>query len=66
MTHATKKMVEQAKYITLLAKKIEDAVGRLPDNVIQPSRASGTINNLAPELSKAASQIKQMNAYGWK
>ena len=55
-----KEIIEQAKYISLLAKKIEAAAIEA-QNHDWSNRASGTITNLAPELSKAASKIKQMN-----
>jgi hypothetical protein len=65
MTQAThKEIIEQAKYIVLLAKKIEAAAMEAQKHK-WANRASGTITNLAPELAKAASQIKQMNSWGW-
>lgn len=65
MTQAThKEIIEQARYISLLAKKIE-AAAILAQNHEWANRASGTITNLAPELAKAASQIKKMNSWGW-
>jgi hypothetical protein len=65
MTQATyKEVIEQADYILLLAKKIRTAAGKVPKDAVS-NRASGTIKNLAPELAKAASQIKQMSRYGW-
>lgn len=66
MTAAThKEIIEQAKYIVLLAKKIEAAAIKAQKHE-WANRNSGTITNLAPELAKAASQIKKMNAWGWQ
>ena len=55
----------QAAYVKTLATMIEKAAQALPDVIEYPSWASGTINNLAPELSKEASQLKKMLKYGW-
>lgn len=55
----------QAAYIKTLATMIEKAAHNLPDVIEYPSRASGTINNLAPELSKEASRLRKMLRYDW-
>jgi len=57
---ATQKQIQkQAEYIVILAEKILEASKGIKDG--GSTRASGTLMNLAPELSKAASKIKQMN-----
>lgn len=65
MQASKKEIIEQAKYINILAKKILDAANNInADNLAD--RNNGTIKNLAPELSKEASKIKKMCSYGWK
>lgn len=58
-------IIEQAKYINTLTKRILSASVMI-DNSNCQDRNTGTIKNLAPELSKEASRIKKMCAYGWK
>lgn len=49
-------ILEQADYLVLLAQKIRKAAEDFEPN----THKSGTISNLAPELSKAASKIRRM------
>jgi hypothetical protein len=58
-------IIEQAKYINTLAQKILQSATMLDEKACQ-DRASGTIKNLAPELSKEASKINKMCRWGWK
>ncbi len=53
---------EQAEWMLRLALRIHGSVISMKgDDTNGPSRESGTIKNLCPELSKAASKLKQMN-----
>lgn len=70
MTAATKKeIVDHVKYMATLMRKIEQSSKKLDSQhevICGGCRHSGTIKNLSPELSKAASQLKQMLCYGYK
>ena len=58
---------EQAEWTLKLALRIHSTViGMKNDDPNSPSRHSGTIHNLCPELSKAASKLKQMNEGGYR
>jgi len=63
-----KDIIAQAEYILVLATKIKEAANNVENDSYERNsggKSSGTINNLSPELSKAASKIAQMNKYGW-
>jgi len=52
-------------YMGMLMRKIEQCHGeyvkdKANETDIHPSRNSGTLKNLSPELSKAASKLKRM------
>lgn len=57
-----KEIIEQAEYILTLARRIRLAAESHEVN----TRRGGTIYNLSPELSKAASQLRKMIRWGWK
>lgn len=65
MNASKTEIIEQAKYINTLAKRILQAASMIDAENCQ-DRNNGTIKNLAPELSKEASKIKKMCSYGWK
>lgn len=63
MTQASKKeVVVHIKFMKCLMDKIEESI-TLYDENISPSHHSGTIKNLSPELSKAASKLNIMMRY---
>lgn len=58
---------EQAEWALKLALRIHSSVISMKHADLDgPSRDSGTIHNLCPELSKAASKLKQMNELGYR
>lgn len=66
MSEANKKQIkEHVSYMKALMVKIEQAANDYKEDAYQ-SRQSGTIKNLAPELAKASSQLKQMMCCGYK
>ncbi len=66
MSAANKKQIQaHVAYMKALMLKIEDSANKYNEAEYQ-SRQSGTIKNLAPELAKASSQLKQMMCYGYK
>lgn len=66
MTASKEEILIQVAYVKTLATMIEKAAMALPDPNDYPNMASGTINNLAPELSKEASQLRKMLRYDWR
>lgn len=66
MTHASKKEIkEHAQYMQELMSKILRCVNRYDESAYH-SMDAGTIKNLSPELSKAASHLNKMMRYGFK
>ena len=63
MRATDKEIIEMADYILTLAKKIRAAADAKDGGA---TRKSGTIHNLAPELSKSASEIRKMVRWGYK
>lgn len=57
-----KAITAQAKWIMSLAERIEYAAQHMDESETRPS---GTINNLCPELSKAASKLRAMMRYNY-
>lgn len=64
MRASKKEIINQAEYICVLANRIKDSAKNQKHDDSH-SQERGTITNLAPELAKAASQIKKMNTWGW-
>ena len=67
MTQATYKEVNNhIRYMGMLMRKIEDCHSDCRnDDGFCRNFNSGTIKNLSPELSKAASKLKRMMQYGY-
>ena len=61
------KILAQSEYMLLLAKKINEAAIQNKKDPYDTKglRSTGSINNLAPELSKASSRIKKMLTWGY-
>lgn len=58
---------EQAEWTLKLALRVHSTVIAMKDDHDKlSSRDAGTIKNLCPELSKAASKLKQMHEWGYR
>jgi hypothetical protein len=68
MRASVKEIKEQAAWILQLANKLNSAAENLSEGYDKyhfPCRDNGTITNLSPELSKAASKLKKMAKFGY-